>query len=199
MRYLCPNNLPVDSSTNLPHLIELEDHVIKNAQCERQINAVFQDLNELLECLYLIKWPDAKDLCRLVQWVRTRMKQVTNTMFFMHPKMMPKNKKITCVKLASTIRPLKEESNRVRVAVGWDRWEYDRFTHTVPATLSAYKIHLNSTISTPGARRCTVDVNDFYYGTPIIDSNDYEHAQIPLKIVPPWIIKQCDSLKIAVN
>ena len=104
------------------------------------------------------------------------MKRGTNTIFFIHPKDIPKNKKVTYVKLVASIRPLKEEVNRVRVTVGGDRLEYNGQTHTVPAALSTVKIHINSTISTPGARYCTADIKDFYYGTPIDDPNDYKYA-----------------------
>ena len=90
------------------------------------------------------------------------MKQGTNAMIFMHPKMMQKNKRMTYVKLVSAIRPLKEEVNRVRVTVGGERLEHNGFTHTVPAAISTVKIHLNSTISMPDARCCTADVKDFY-------------------------------------
>ena len=91
------------------------------------------------------------------------MKQGTNTIFFMHQIIIPKNKKITHVKLVSAIRPLKEEVNRrVIVAVEGDRLEHNGFTHNVPAALSTVKIHLNRTISTPEARHCTADMKHFY-------------------------------------
>ena len=88
------------------------------------------------------------------------------------------------MKLVSSIRPLKEEVNRVRVAVGRDRLECNVFTHTVPAALSTVKINLNRTISAPEAPCYTANVKDFYCGTPAIDPNDYEHAQIPLNLAP---------------
>ena len=120
-------------------------------------------------------------------------------MFFMHPKMTPKNKNITCVKLVFTIRPLKEEVNRVRDVVGGDVLEHNRFTRTASEALSTVKIHLNSTISTPDARNFTADVKYFYCGTPIMHPNNYEHAQIPLNLVPIEIIKQCGLLKTSAN
>ena len=69
-RFLSPNYSPVDNTTNLrshvqpttnplPHVIEPDDHVINNAQHEHQINAVLQDLGEILECHHLMKGPDA--------------------------------------------------------------------------------------------------------------------------------------------
>ena len=60
--FLSPNNSPVDTPTNLTHLIEPDDHIINNAQCEKQINAVLQDSGELLEHRHLKKAPDASML-----------------------------------------------------------------------------------------------------------------------------------------
>ena len=39
----------------------------------------------------------------------------------------------------------------------------------------------------------------FYYRTHAVDPNDYEHAKVPLNVVPEEIIKQHDLSKIAVN
>ena len=89
------------------------------------------------------------------------MKTGTNTIFFMHPSKIPKNKKVTYCRIVSTIRPLKSEVHRVRVTVGGDRLDYDGNTSAVPAQLSTVKVHLNSTISTPGARHKTTDMKDF--------------------------------------
>ena len=123
-------------------------------------NAVIDEHGQALEYKQLIKGPDAaiwkkamaNDLGRLAQGVGTRMKTGTNTIFFMHPSKIPKNKKVTYCRIVSTIRPLKSEVHRVRATVGGDRLDYDGNTSAVPAQLSTVKVHLNSTISTPGAR-----------------------------------------------
>ena len=191
--FLSQNLSPVDTNSNLPshsqpttnplpYLIEPDDHIINNAEHVDQLNAVMQCSGDLLEHYHLIKGPDssmwkkslANDLGRLAQGVGTRMKQGTNTISFMHQIIIPKNKKITHVKLVSAIRPLKEEVNRrVIVAVEGDRLEHNGFTHTVPADISAVKIHLNSTISTPESRNCTAGMKGFYCETHVIDPNDY--------------------------
>lgn len=104
------------------------------------------------------------------------MKFSTNAIFFIQLSKTLKGKKVTCVKLVSTIRPLKEEVNRVRVTVEGDRLEYDSFTNTVSTALSTVKIHLNSAISTPRAWCCAADVKHFYCGTPITNPDDYKYA-----------------------
>ena len=77
--------------------------------------------------------------------------------------------------MISTIRLLKSEVHRVRVMVGGDRLDYDGNTSAVPAQLSTAKLHLNSTISTPGAQYMTANIKDFFYGTPM-EPPDYEYA-----------------------
>ena len=79
------------------------------------------------------------------------------------------------------MRPLKSEKHRVWVTISGDCLEYDGFTSTVLATLTTVKIHINSTISTPNARYMTLDIKDYYYGTPM---DNFEYVQIPLVLIP---------------
>ena len=81
-----------------PHLIEPDTHLINNV-----MNAVLdKETGELLEHRQLVKGPDrniwitalANDLGRLAQGVGTRMKKGTNTMFFIHPSKIPKEKRV---------------------------------------------------------------------------------------------------------
>ena len=43
------------------------------------------------------------------------------------------------------------------------------------------KLHLNSVISTKGARYCTIDLNDFYLNTPMVRP---EYMRMKLKDIP---------------
>ena len=79
----------------------------------------------------------------------------------------------------------KTEVNRVRVTIGGDCLDYDGFKSTIPATLSTVKIHLNSIISIPKAKYITMDIKDFYYGTPM---NEYEYGFLPLDLIPDEIV-----------
>ena len=78
-------------------------------------NAVIHENNgDTLEYRNLIKNPEkslwereiAKDLGWLSQGVRTRMKNWTNTNFFLHPSKISKYKNVTYVLLVASIRPL---------------------------------------------------------------------------------------------
>ena len=64
------------------------------------------------------------------------------------------------------------------------------------ATLSTVKIHLNSVASTPKTKHMKLDIKDFYYGTTM---KDFKYGHIPLYLIPDEIIKQHNSLNIAVN
>ena len=119
-----------------------------------------------------------------------------STMFFIHPSSVPKDKKVTHMQLVASIRPLKAETHRVRVTIGRDRLDYNGFTSTVPASLTIVKLYLNSIISTPDARYMSLDIKDYYYGTPM---DDFEYAQLPLTLIPPEIITQYDLANLAVN
>ena len=82
------------------------------------------------------------------------------------------------------------------MTIGRDCLEYDGFTSTVPATLTTVKIHINSTISTSNARYMTLDIKDYYYGTPM---DDFEYAQILLALILQEIIDQYNLSSLAVN
>ena len=190
-----------DPTPHQPAFIEPDAHLVNYLH---QTNAVLSDSGLALEHRHLIKGPNsqlwekalANDLGRLAQGVGSRMPNGTNAIFFIHPSSMPKNKKVTCVRLVSSIRPLKTEKHRVRATIGGDRLQYEGITSTTPAALATVKTHLNSTISTKNAKYLTLDIKDYYYGTPM---DDYEHAQLPLPLIPPEIVKQYNLIDIAVN
>ena len=71
--------------------------------------------------------------------------------------------------------------------MGGDRIEYDGNLSTPTAGIATVKIHLNSTISTPGARYSTIDIKDFYLGTPM---SEYKYMRIPIGMIPQVIIDQ---------
>jgi hypothetical protein len=70
---------------------------------------------------------------------------------------------------------------RVRGAVGGDRITPTGDVSSQTAELEAVKILLNSVISTPGARFITIDIKDFFLGTPM---EKPEYVRIPLKLIP---------------
>ena len=167
-------NLVKQVAQHQPQLPVLRKHIAQQHPQPHlicpEINAVLDTTTgNMLEYRQLIKSPDkeiwskalANDLGRLAQGIGSRMKTGTNTIKFIHPKHIPKGKKVTCCKLVASIRPLKAEKNRVRVTIGGDRLEYEGNKSTTPATLTTVKIHLNSTMSAKEARHTTADIKDF--------------------------------------
>ena len=136
----------------------------------------------------------ADDLGMLAQGIRDI--KGTNTVTFIPHYKVPPNKKVTYGKKEVSIRPNKEKMYRVRLTVGGDKLTFLGVTKTQCASLTTLKILLNSTISTKGARFATIDIKNFYYGTPM---PDYEYMKIPYKEIPEEIINQYELNKIEHN
>ena len=60
------------------------------------------------------------------------------------------------------------------------------------------KTHLNSTISTQNARHATLDIVDYYYGTPMT-MEEYEYVCMSHDIISEKILTQYEVQKITVN
>ena len=79
----------------------------------------------------------------------------------------PKDCKITYGTMVCDYRPLKSEPNRCRLVVGGDRHTHENEMAVPAANLLEAKIIFNSTISTPNARFCTMDIKDFFLSSTI--------------------------------
>ena len=152
------------------------------------------ETGKLEEYSALIKGPEkdlwtkayANDLGRLAQGVGNRI-DGTNTIFFIPKSDVPPNKRVTYGKKEVSIRPNKEETHRVRLTVGGDKLIFDGDTATQCASLTTTKIHLNSVISTKGARYACMDIKNMYYGTPM---DEYEYMRIRFSEIPNEIVTQ---------
>ena len=111
----------------------------------------------------------------------------TNTIFFIHPSAMPKDRKATYVRVVSAMRPEKANPYRVRWTVGGDKVDYPFDVSTKTADLTTAKLLFNSVLSTPNARFMTADLKDFYLGTPM---ERYEYMRVPIWLLPDAIIDQ---------
>ena len=60
---------------------------------------------------------------------------------------------------------------RVRGTAGGDRVEYDGETAAFTASMQTLKILLNAVVSDQNARFATVDIKDYYLGTPLLDKH----------------------------
>jgi hypothetical protein len=78
-------------------------------------------------------------------------------------------------------------TRRTRGTIGGDRIEYHDRTAANTASLETFKLLIHSTVSDPLAHWATLDINDFYLGTPL-DRNEY--IKIALRFIPPNTIKR---------
>ena len=63
------------------------------------------------------------------------------------------------------MQPKKEDPNRVQLTVGGNRIEYPGKLTTKMAYLTTFKIHINSVISTQGARYACWDIGNYHLET----------------------------------
>ena len=162
------------------------------------------DTGQSLEHSHLKRGPDkdtwkkilANELGRLTQEVGTRMPTGTNMVSFIPRSAIPAGHTVTYSQLVASIRSHKKETHCVCVTVGGNRLDFPGDTTTNCASLTTTKCLLNSTISTPSALILTLDINIFYYNTPM---GRYEYMKISLDILPEEIIAQYNLLQFASN
>ena len=109
----------------------------------------------------------------------------TNTIEWIHPHQLQPNKKPTYVKLCANYWPQKEDPYRVRCTLGGNLIQYPGPKSTAIASLPVIKILINSVLSTPNAKFCSVDIKDFYLNT---DLPQPEYISVPYNIIPPDIV-----------
>jgi hypothetical protein len=85
----------------------------------------------------------------------------TNTAFFVELASIPKDRKITYVKLVCDFKPNKTEKHRVRLTVGGNRLDYNGETATSTADITTFKILINSTLSTKDAKIMMMDIKNY--------------------------------------
>jgi hypothetical protein len=93
----------------------------------------------------------------------------TNTIKFIRKNQIPhdRRKDVTYGSFSCDLKPNKTEIHRTRLTAGGDRINYPEDVGTPTADMTLFKIHMNSIISTPGARCIMVDIKDFYLNTPM--------------------------------
>ena len=82
-------------------------------------------------------------------------------------------------------RPQKLEPYRTRLTIGGNLIDYPGNLSMKVADMTTFKILVNSTLSTPGAKWLGLDVKNYYLGTPMAN---YEYMFIPLNQIPQEII-----------
>jgi hypothetical protein len=88
------------------------------------------------------------------------------------------------------------EKERVRLAVGGDRLDYTGEVATSTANITTFKILINSTLSIEDAEMMTMDIKNYYVGTPL---PRYEYMVLPLSIIPDEIITKYNLRTLSVG
>jgi len=128
----------------------------------------------------------ANEFGRLAQGIGNRVKG-TDTIFFIPRSAVPADRTVTYARFVCAYRPQKSEPNRTRMTVGGNLIDYPGDVSTRTADLTTVKAHLNSTVSTPGAKYLCADVKNFYLGTPMWR---WEYMRIHISDIPDEVIKQ---------
>ena len=88
------------------------------------------------------------------------------TCFFVEWKTKPKHITPTYLRPVCDIRPQKEKTHRIRIAVGGNKVVTEGDLSTPTSDLTTAKLHFNSTISTDGAKYACFDISNFCLETP---------------------------------
>ena len=94
----------------------------------------------------------------------------------------PPNKTPTYPRYTVAYRPEKDEKERTRITAGGDRLEYEGITTTHTASMETIKIHINSVLSTPGAKWCSGDISNMYLESTLPDP---QYVKFRLSLIPP--------------
>jgi hypothetical protein len=127
----------------------------------------------------------------------SEMPEGTDTLFFIHPNQMTNGRKATYLCIVCADRPEKTQPRCVRHTIGGDQINYPGSTSTKTADLTTVKTLFNSVISTPDGRFMTVNLKDFFFGTPLEDR--YEYIRIPVHVIPPRIMELYNLHALVIN
>jgi len=164
--------------------------------------AVNPDTDCMIELPALLKgsegheWSIAnvKEIVRLAQGVGTRILNGSNDIFFIPHHITHKHKKATYVQIVWADRLQKKKQKE---CAGWSVvTEYSMTVNLPTANLITMKCYINSTISMPGSKYCTMDITYFYLGTTMIE---FEYIRVPLSMFPIEIQQQYQLTKIIHN
>jgi Reverse transcriptase (RNA-dependent DNA polymerase). len=125
------------------------------------------------------------EIGRLAQGLPGQTGQGTNTIKFIAPSQVPKDKFVTYARIVSDIHPQKEDPNCIRITVGGNLLHYDHDTGTPSADLTTTKLFINSVISSEDACFITLDVKDLYLNTIM---PEFEYMKILLHLLPEEVI-----------
>jgi hypothetical protein len=166
--------------------------------------AVHPDTGRSVEYPALLKssdghlWEESncEEIGRLAQGYHPTVPQGTNTLHFIRFSQVPKDRKVTYLRLVVADRPQKANPRRVRWTVGGDKLDYIGDLSTKTSDMVTAKILFNSVLSTPGASFMCLDIKDFYLNTAM---DRYEYMKIPIKVIPTKIMDLYNLWPLVIN
>jgi hypothetical protein len=131
-----------------------------------------------------------------IKWMQSTANEInrlynTNTIRFIRRSNIPKGHKVTYGSFVVDIKDHKEEKERTRLTVGGDKIEYPGDKSTRTAGLTTAKNLINSVISTLGAKFLVIDIENFYFNTPL---GRFEYMVINLSSLPQETIDKYDLI-----
>jgi hypothetical protein len=120
----------------------------------------------------------------------------TDTYFFTALKEIPADRNITYGKKVCDYTPHKQEKERVRLTVVGDRLDYPGDVATSTADITAFKILINSTLSTKDAAMMMMDIKNYYLFTPL---PRFEYMKMLISRFPEEIIQKHNLNALAVD
>jgi hypothetical protein len=120
----------------------------------------------------------------------------TDTCFFIDPKNIPSDIKITYGKIVCDCKPHKKEKESVRLTVGGDRLDYSGDVTTSTADITTFKILINSTLSTKDTIMTMMDIKSYYIDTPM---PRFEYMKMQLSRFPEEIIQKYNLNALAID
>jgi hypothetical protein len=128
----------------------------------------------------------ANEFGRLAQGIGGRVKG-TNTIRFIKRSEIPSDRKPTYPRFVCEIKPHKVEVNRTRLTLGGNLIDYPGDVSTRTADMDTIKMIFNSTVSTPGAKFCSMDITNFYLNTKM---DRPEFVRIPINLIPNEVVME---------
>ena len=99
--------------------------------------------------------------------------------------MVPRNKKVTYARYTVAYRPEKDEPYRTRITAGGDQLDYHGNVTTTVSSMESFKLLLNSTVSTKGAKLFTGDISNMYLESSL---EDPEYVRFKVEAIPKRIM-----------
>ena len=127
----------------------------------------------------------ANEFRQLAQGLPDNRVDATNTIFFIPITKVPRHKCPTYACFVCSFHPQKPEPYRTRITVGGNLIANPGNLSMKVADMTTFKILVNSTISTPGAKWLGLDVKNYYLGTPM---DNYKYMFLPINQIPQEII-----------